>query len=60
MGYLYHKDYSGSVEYSEDDNCLYGKILGLKNSLILYGGNSLDELKGYFEIGVEICLDRCN
>ena len=59
MGYLHHKGYNGSVEYSDTDKCLYGKILGLRNSLILYEGNSLDELKADFETGVESYLDRC-
>ena len=59
MEYLHHKGYHGSVEYSEEDQCLYGKILGLKNSLILYEGNSLDELKKDFETGVEDYLHRC-
>ena len=35
MGYLHYKDYNGSVEYSEENQCLYGKVLGLKNSLII-------------------------
>ena len=59
MGYLLHKGYKGSVEYSVEDQCLYGKILGLKNSLILYEGNSLDELKEDFVDGVECYLERC-
>ena len=59
MGYLHHKGYNGSVEYSEDDQCLYGKILGLRNSLILYEGNSLDELTEDFKVGVDNYLDRC-
>ena len=59
MGYLHHKGYNGSVEYSEEDKCLHGKILGLRNSLILYEGNSLDELKADFETGVENYIDRC-
>jgi predicted HicB family RNase H-like nuclease len=59
MGYLHYKGYNGSVEYSEDDRCLCGKILGLKNSLILYEGNSLDELQADFEAGVENYLERC-
>ena len=56
---MHHKGYHGSVEYSEEDQCLYGKVLGLKNSLILYEGNSLDELKIDFEAGVENYLERC-
>jgi len=59
MGYLHHKGYYGSVEYSEDDKCLFGKVLGLKNSLILYEGNSIDELRADFEAGVENYLDHC-
>ena len=59
MGYLHHKGYNGSVEYSENDKCLYGKILGLRNNLILYEGNSLDDLKTDFEAGVESYIDRC-
>jgi len=59
MGYLHHKGYNGSVEYSEEDECLCGKILGLKNSLILYEGNSLDELKADFEESVDNYLERC-
>ena len=58
MGYLHHKGYNGSVEYSDTDKCLYGKILGLRNSLILYEGNSLDELKADFMTGVESYIDR--
>jgi len=55
-----YKGYYGSVEYSEEDNCLFGKILGLKKSLILYEGKSLEELKNDFEISVDNYLDRCN
>ena len=59
MEYIHHKGYHGSVEYSEEDQCLCGKILGLKNSLILYEGNSLDDLKEDFKSGVDGYLDRC-
>jgi len=58
MDYLHYKGYYGSVEYSEEDNCLFGKILGLKNSLILYEGSSLEELKKDFETSVENYLFR--
>ena len=59
MGNLHYKGYYGSVEYSAADQCLYGKVLGLKNSLILYEGNSIDELKEDFESSVESYLERC-
>ena len=59
MGLLHFKGYNGSVEYSEDDKCLHGKILGLKNSLVLYEGNSLEELREDFEDCVKRYLNRC-
>jgi predicted HicB family RNase H-like nuclease len=59
MDYLLYKGYKGSVEYSAADNCLCGKVLGLKNSLILYEGSTLDELKGDFAAGIESYLEDC-
>lgn len=29
MGLLKYKGYTGTVDYSEEDNCLYGKVKGL-------------------------------
>ena len=31
MKYLEHKGYTGSIEYSEEDGLLYGKVLGIKS-----------------------------
>jgi len=59
MDYLNYKGYKGSIEYSEADNCLFGKVLGLTNSLILYEGNSLDELKEDFNNGIDHYLEHC-
>ena len=38
MGQLKYKGYAGSVEYNEEDNCLFGKVLGLKKDCITYEG----------------------
>jgi predicted HicB family RNase H-like nuclease len=59
MDYLHYKGYKGSVEYSETDNCLFGKVLGLTNSLILYEGYSINELKEDFEAGIDHYLEGC-
>ena len=59
MDYLHYKGYSGSVAYSEADNCLYGKVIGLKDSLILYEGGTLSELRGDFEAGIDSYLEGC-
>lgn len=59
MDYLYHKGFKGSVEYSQADHCLFGKVLGLEDSLILYEGTTLAELRADFEDGVNSYLDSC-
>lgn len=40
MDYLEYKGYKGSVEYSKEDNCLFGKVQGLPKALILYEGQT--------------------
>jgi predicted HicB family RNase H-like nuclease len=56
---LHYKSYKGSVEYSEADNCLFGSVLGMKKSCILYEGNTIDELKADFEAGIDSYLEHC-
>ena len=59
MDYLEYKGYKGSVEYSKEDNCLFGKVQGMSKALILYEGNTLDELRKDFEEGVDSYLEAC-
>ncbi len=44
MGNLKYKGYVGSVEYSEEDNCLFGKVIGMSKDCITYEGTTIDEL----------------
>ena len=59
MDYLEYKGYKGSVEYSKVDNCLFGKVQGLSKALILYEGQTLDELRKDFEEGIDDYLEGC-
>lgn len=59
MGYLKHKGYVGSVEYSEEDDCLFGKVQGLANACITYEGNDIAELKRDFEGAVDDYIAAC-
>ena len=59
MDYLEYKGYKGSVEYSKVDNCLFGKVQGMSKALILYEGQTLDELREDFEAGVDSYLEGC-
>ena len=59
MDFLEYKVYIGSVDFSNADNCLCGKVLGMSKDLILYEGNTIDELRADFEAGVESYLAGC-
>ena len=59
MDYLEYKGYKGSVEYSKEDNCLFGKVQGMSKALILYEGDTLEELRNDFENGVDSYLEAC-
>ncbi len=55
---LSYKNYNGTVEYSREDNCLFGKIVGIK-SLLSYEGNSVQELEQGFRNVIEEYLADC-
>ena len=59
MDYLEYKGYKGSVEYSKEDNCLFGKVQGMSKDLITYEGQTLDELRQDFEDGIDSYLEGC-
>lgn len=60
MDFWEHKGYKGSVEYSEEDHCFCGQVLGMGNrGLILYEGATIDELRKDFENGVDSYLECC-
>ena len=47
-----YKGFTGSVEFSEEDNLYFGKILGIKG-LISYEGKTYDELISDFQGAVD-------
>ena len=59
MGYLRYKGYTGSVEFSEEDNCLFGKVQGLHGTLISYEGMTIEEIKRDFTEAVDDYLASC-
>ena len=48
MGYLKYKGYTGSVEYSEDDKCLFFFFLGMANDSVTFVVLSVVELAADF------------
>ena len=59
MGLLKYKGYTGSVDYSEEDNCLYGKVLGMSKDMITYEGQDVNELRRDFEGAIDDYLALC-
>jgi predicted HicB family RNase H-like nuclease len=58
MKYLEYKGYSGSIEYSREDNLFYGKVIGIQ-SLISYEGKTGKELEYDFKDAVNEYLETC-
>lgn len=56
MNHLEYKGYSGTVEYSNEDNQFFGKVIGIVKDLIVYEGDTIDELRADFEAGVDSYL----
>jgi len=56
--YLNYKDYSGSVEFSEEDAVFHGKVIGIK-SLISFEGNCVKSLTEDFHNAVDEYLEFC-
>ena len=59
MGLLKYNGYTGSVDYSEEDNCLYGKVLGMSKDMITYEGQDVNELRRDFEGAIDDYLALC-
>ncbi len=55
---FHYKGYVGSICYSQADDVLYGKVLGIR-SLISYEGDTIKSLKKDFEEAVEDYFALC-
>ena len=55
---LAYKNYNGTVEYSKEDGCLFGKVTGIK-SLLSYEGDSVRYLEKDFQNVIDEYLRDC-
>lgn len=53
-----YKNFLGTVEYSEEDGCLFGRIFGISD-IISYEGESVSEIRAAFEEAVDDYLELC-
>lgn len=55
-----YKGYLGSIEISEEDDCLFGKVLALPDdTMIIYEGETVAELREDFHGAVDDYLEHC-
>lgn len=60
MNTMSYKGYMGSIEVSEKDNCLFGKVLALpRDTTITYEGETVMELREDFRRAVDDYLTHC-
>jgi predicted HicB family RNase H-like nuclease len=52
------KGYYGSIEFSIEDDCLHGRLLGI-DDIITYEGASVTEIKAAFKEAVDDYLQHC-
>ncbi len=54
-----YKGYIGHVEYDEEADVLFGRVLNV-NDVITFEGTSIDEIKGAFQDSVDDYLEFCS
>lgn len=58
QGTLKYKGYTGSIEYSIEDMCFYGRLLEI-NNLVMYEGSTIEDLEESFKYMVDDYLETC-
>ena len=54
-----YKGYWAKVNYSDEDKCFWGKVEELENDLILFEGNTVEELRKDFENAIDTHIEFC-
>ena len=53
-----YKDYYGSIEFSDEDDVFFGRIIGI-NDRIIYEGDDVKSLRRDFEEAVDEYIELC-
>ncbi len=54
-----YKGYWALIRYSEEDDCFWGKVEGLKNTSITFEGQNVKKLKKDFKEAIDFYLENC-
>ena len=55
---MQYKGYVAKIEYSEEDGCFIGHIIGIRD-IITFEGMSVDEIREDFHKAVDFYLETC-
>jgi len=58
MKFLKYKNYTGSIEYSDEDDILFGRVMGIE-SILTYHGETGNELLLCFQETIDNYLELC-
>ena len=58
QSYLSYRGYRGTVRFSDEDQCFFGKIADIR-TLVFYQGDTRTSLQEAFEFAVEDYLRNC-
>jgi predicted HicB family RNase H-like nuclease len=53
-----YKGYTAKIEYSEEDQCLIGRVSDIRH-LITFKGDSVKEIEKAFEEAIDVYLSSC-
>ena len=56
---LQYKKYAASVDYSEDDACYVGEVIGMNHTIIAFDGNTIDEAFARFKEMIDDHPNMC-
>lgn len=54
-----YKGYWAEIKYSDEDECFWGHVDGLKNTSISFEGINVNELKKDFKDSIDFYLENC-
>ena len=55
---MMYKGYYARIEYSDEDECLVGRVVGIRH-IITFHGESVKEIRQAFEEAVDFYLESC-
>lgn len=58
MKHLEYKGYKGTIEYSQEDNCFFGRVINVNDGdLVLYEGTTIKDLQKDFKEAVTLYIE---